>query len=131
MEDGHNCQQYHADHHKFEYVKTVGDQFRGPKWAWCDDLSVINSCLCHASPPKKYSLTSIGLRHYLFSTDRSFALRDRGFWLISVSLAMTGLLFSTRTRGSLWQTQTGRLRGQVQPVAYSRKICFTIRSSSE
>ena len=42
-----------------------------------------------------------------------------------------GFLVTTLSVGLLPHTQTGKLLGQVQPVASEAKVCFTILSSKE
>ena len=56
---------------------------------------------------------------------------ERGLRSSSASPATMGLRLTSRMRGFLPHTHTGKLGGQVQPVAISCMVFLIMRSSSE
>ena len=66
-----------------------------------------------------------------FSATRSLALRALGFSSSSVSPDTMGFRVRIRTFGFFPHTHTGKLGGQVQPLARSCIVRLTMRSSRE
>src|ERR1017187_1150889 len=76
-------------------------------------------------------LNIVNLKLQSFSATRNFALRARGLLRTSTSSAVTGFRVTIRNTSFRPHAHPGRSVGQVQPVLFSTKNCFTMRSSRE